>query len=166
MRSTSKKSIFNFLEKLGCKPQELAFRFPVETLDTLLKKFYKDHDQSAFLLQASKKISNLTLRKISKSYLLTVPLSLQSNECLYIGLSDLLTFLILFDEPNPEEQSVNRQRSRFFLTFDSSVINKLFNYFYRHYCEALTIKEKKLLIKLKNVEANQLDPYYISKFQE
>lgn len=166
MRTGNKKSIFNFLEKLGCEAQELAFRFPVETLDTLLKKFYKDYDQSAFLLQASKKISNLTLRKISKSYLLTVPLQAQNNERLYIGLSDLLTFLILFDEPNPEEQSINKQRSKFFLTFDSSVINKLFNYFYKQYCDVLTIKEKKLLIKLKNVEANQLDPYYISKFQE
>ena len=166
MKLTSNKSIFSFLQKLNCKPQELNFRFPIETLDSLLRNFYKEYDQSAFLLEANSKISNLNLRKISKSYLLRVPISEQGNECLYIGLSDLLTFLILFDEPNPEEQNVSEQKSRFFLTFDPFVINTVFNYFYKSYCKSLSVKEKKLLIKLKNVKSGELDPFYISKFQE
>lgn len=166
MKLTSNKSIFNFLEKLNCKPQELNFRFPIETLDSLLREFYKEYDQSAFLLEANSKISNLNLKKISKSYLLRVPILEQGNECLYIGLSDLLTFLILFDEPNPEEQNISEQKSRFFLTFDPFVINTTFNYFYKSYCKSLSVKEKKLLIKLKNVKSGELDPFYISKFQE
>ncbi|MBI3590320.1 MAG: PAS domain-containing sensor histidine kinase [Candidatus Melainabacteria bacterium] len=163
---TISKSIFSYLEKLNYQFQDLSFRFPIETLDSLLKNFYKDYDESAFLLQASKSIPNLTLKKISKSYLLKVPVQNGSNEHLYIGMSDLLTFLVLFDEPNPEEQNISKQRSRFFLTFDTAVINLVFNYFYRHYCKSLTIKEKKLLIRLKNVRTNALDPMYVSKFQE
>lgn len=160
------KSIFNFLEKLDYKFQNLNFRFPIETLDSVLKKFYKDYEQSAFLLHAENDISNLTLRRVSSSYLLKVPFQNAGNEHLYIGMSDLLTFLILFDEPNPEEQSISRQKSRFFLTFDASVINSIFNYFYKNFCKTFSVKEKKLLIKLKNVRANQLDSYFVSKFQE
>ena len=37
------------------------------------------------------------LKKISKSFLLQVPVQNHSNEHLYIGLSDGLNFLILFD---------------------------------------------------------------------
>lgn len=163
---TTQKSIFNFLKKLNYKFQELPFRFPIETLDALLKKFYKEHEQSAFLLNANKNIPSLILKKISNSYLLKAPLQRQSNEHLYIGLSDSLAFLVLFDEPNPEEQSINQQESRFFLTFDPTIINSVFNYFYKYYCRALTVREKKLLIRLKNVETSQLNPYYVSKFQE
>ncbi len=162
-----KKSIFKFFEdRFGFKFEILNFRFPIETLDGLLKNFFKDYEQPAFLVQGNKAISNLMLKKISKSYLLKLPIQNNSNEHIYIGLSDLLCFLILFDEPNPEEQSITNQQSRFFLTFDPVVINTIFEYFYRNYCGSLSIKEKKLLIKLKNVKPNQLEPYYVSKFQE
>ena len=161
------KSIFKFFEdRFGFKFEILNFRFPIETLDGLLKKFFKDYEQPAFLIQGNKAIPSLSLKKISQSYLLKLPIQNNSNEHIYIGLSDLLCFLILFDEPNPEEQSVTNQKSRFFLTFDPVVINTIFEYFYRNYCGSLSIKEKKLLIKLKNVQTNQLEPYYVSKFQE
>lgn len=163
----TQKSIFKFFEdKFGFKFEILNFRFPIETLDGLLKKFFKNYEQPAFLVQGNKIISNLTLKKISQSYLLKLPIQNNNNEHIYIGLSDLLCFLILFDEPNLEEQSITDQQSRFFLTFDPVVINTIFEYFYRNYCSSLSIKEKKLLIKLKNVQTNQLEPYYISKFQE
>ncbi|MBI2996011.1 MAG: PAS domain-containing sensor histidine kinase [Candidatus Melainabacteria bacterium] len=162
-----KKSILNYFEeKFNFKFQTLNFRFPIETLDTLLKKFYKEYDQAAFLVQANKNFPNLVLKKISKSYLLKVPLEVQSNEHLYIGLSDLLSFLVLFDEPNLDERSFKEQKSRFFLTFDPKVIKVIFDYFYENYCQGLSLKEKKLLIKLKNSTNNQLNPSYISKFQE
>ena len=163
----TQKSIFKFFEdRFGFKFETLNFRFPIETLDGLLKNFFKDYEQPAFLVQGSKAIPNLMLKKISKSYLLKLPIQNSSNEHIYIGLSDLLCFLVLFDEPNPEEQSISSQQSRFFLTFDPIVINTIFEYFYRNYCGSLSVKEKKLLIKLKNVQTNQLEPYYISKFQE
>ena len=163
----TQKSIFDYFEKnFKFKFQSLNFRFPIEILDSLLKKFYKEHEQAAFLVQANQQVSDLTLRRISKSYLLQVPVKNHSNEQLFIGLSDLLSFLILFDEPNPEVQNIKEQKSRFYLTFDPGVINAVFNYFYRNYCKSLSIKEKKLLIKLKNVDRNQLDPFYISKFQQ
>ena len=161
------KSIFKFFEdRFGFQFEVLNFRFPIETLDGLLKKFFKDYEQPAFLVQGNKAISNLTLKKISKSYLLKLPIQNNSNEHIYIGLSDLLCFLILFDEPAPEEQNISNQQSRFFLTFDPVVINTIFEYFYKNYCASLSVKEKKLLIKLKNVQTSQLEPYYISKFQE
>ena len=163
----TQKSIFKFFEdRFSFKFEILNFRFPIETLDGLLKKFFKDYEQPAFLVQGNKAIPNLTLKKISKSYLLKLPIQNNSNEHIYIGLSDLLCFLILFDEPAPEEQSISNQQSRFFLTFDPVVINTIFEYFYKNYCGSLSVKEKKLLIKLKNVRTNQLEPYYISKFQE
>jgi len=163
----AQKSIFKFFEdRFGFNFETLNFRFPIETLDGFLKTFFKDYEQPAFLVQGNKTIPNLMLKKISKSYLLKLPIQNNSNEHIYIGLSDLLCFLILFDEPNPEEQSISNQQSRFFLTFDPIVINTIFEYFYRNYCGSLSIKEKKLLIKLKNVQTNQLEPYYISKFQE
>ena len=163
----TQKSIFKFFEdRFGFKFEILNFRFPIETLDGLLKKFFKDYEQPAFLVQGNKAIPNLMLKKISKSYLLKLPIQNVSNEHIYIGLSDLLCFLILFDEPKPEEQSITNQQSRFFLTFDPVVINTIFEYFYRNYCGSLSVKEKKLLIKLKNVQTNQLEPYYVSKFQE
>lgn len=162
----SQKSILNYFEKkFNFKFQALNFRFPIETLDGLLKKFYKEHEQSAFLVQANQSISNLILRRISKSYLLQIPVNNNFNEHLYIGLSDCLCFLILFDE-HIEEQNISKQHSRFFLTFDSSVINLVFDYFYKSYCKSLTLKEKKLLIRLKNIQPNELQPFYISKFQE
>src|SRR3989338_6860147 len=102
----TQKSIFNFLERLNFKVQTLSFRFPIETLEGLLKRFYKEYDQSAFLVQANKNIPNLTLNKITNSYLLKVPIHNQSNEHLYIGLSDMLSFMVVFDEPEPEEQNV------------------------------------------------------------
>ena len=161
------KSIFNFFEeKFNFKSQSLSFRFPIETLDSLLRKFFKEHQESAFLVQANQNIANLALKKISKSFLLQVPIRSQSNEHLYIGLSDGLNFLILFDEPDLKNQNIKEQHSKFFLTFDSVVINSVFNYFYKNYCKLLSIKEKQLLIKLKNIKTNELDPYYISKFQE
>ncbi len=161
------KSIFKFFEeRFGLDFEVLNFRFPIETLDGLLKKFFKDYEQSAFLVQGNRDIANLMLKKISKSYLLKLPIENESNEHIYIGLSDLFCFLMLFDEPSPEEQSINGQQSRFFLTFDSAVINTVFDYFYRNYCDSLSVKEKKLLIKLKNVKTTQLEPYYVSKFQE
>ena len=132
MKSTqNQKSIFTFFEeKFNFKVQALNFRFPIETLEKLLKQFYKEYDQSAFLVQSNKNIQNLFLKKMSKSYLLSVPIPYQSNEHLYVGLSDLLSFLILFGEPNAEEQNIKEQQSRFFLTFDPSVITEIFNYFY------------------------------------
>ena len=161
------KSIFKFFEdRFGFKFEVLNFRFPIETLDGLLKNFFKDYEQSAFLVQGNRTIPNLMLKKISKSYLLKLPIQNNSNEHIYIGISDLLCFLILFDEPAPEEQSITNQQSRFFLTFDPVVINTVFEYFYRNYCSSLSVKEKKLLIKLKNVKTTQLEPYYVSKFQE
>ena len=162
----SSKSIFNFLERLNYKYQTLNFRFPIETLESLLRKFYKDFDQSAFLLHANNETPNLTLRKIAQSYLLKLPINNQTNENLYIGLSDSLTFLVLFDELETNKQDISSQQSRFFLTFDPDVINVVFNYFYRHNCKSLTIKEKKLLIRLKGVHTGQLNPLYVSKFQE
>lgn len=160
------KSIFGFLEKLGYSPKDLSFRFPIETLDSLLKRFYKEYDQSAFLIQANNRIADLSLRKITKSYVLKVPVLSQSNESLYIGVSDVLTFLILFDEPNYEEHNISEQKSRFFLTFDPSIINSVFSYFYKNHCRALSTRDKKLLIQLKNIKNNELNPFYISKFQE
>lgn len=167
MKNTQpEKSLFNYFEnKLNLELNNLNFRFPVETLDTLLKKYYKNYEESAFLVQAGKSITNLLLRKISKSFLLQVPLSCENNEQLYIGISDYFSFLILFDE-DTKEQNIKDQRSRFFLTFDSELISSIFNFFYKQYCQSLTVKEKKLLIKLKNIKMNQLDPYYISKFQQ
>ena len=162
----SRKSIFDYFEKkFNFKFQTLNFRFPIETLDVLLKKFYKENEQSAFLVQANQSISNLILKRISKSYLLQIPVNNCFNEHLYIGLSDVLCFLILFDE-SIEEQNISKQQSRFFLTFDSSIINMVFDHFYKNYCKSLSLKEKKLLIKLKNIEPNELQPFYISKFQE
>ncbi len=167
MKSRKQQSIFKFFEeRFGFKFEILNFRFPIETLDGLLKNFFKDYEQSAFLVQGNRSIPNVMLKKISKSYLLKLPIQNNSNEHIYIGLSDLLCFLILFDEPSPEEQSINNQKSRFFLTFDPTAINTIFDYFYKNHCNSLSIKEKKLLIKLKNVKTTQLEPYYISKFQE
>ena len=161
------KSVFKFFEnKFGFKSQALNFRFPIETLDVLLKKFFQDYDQKAFLVQYKKGIPSLALKKISNSYLLQLPTRNKTNEHIYIGLSDLLCFLILFDEPPPENQGLSTQQSRFFLTFDPNVIHSAFEYLYKNHCEALTVKEKKLLIKLKNVKPGQLEPYYVSKFQE
>lgn len=167
MKNTKQeKSLFNYFEnKLNLELNNLNFRFPVETLDTLLKKYYKNYEESAFLVQAGKSITNLSLRKISKSFLLQVPLSCENNEQLYIGISDYFSFLILFDE-DTKEQNIKDQYSKFFLTFDSELIRSIFNFFYKQYCQSLTVKEKKLLIKLKNIKMNQLDPYYISKFQQ
>lgn len=166
LTSGTTKSIFSFLERLDYKFQDLGFRFPIETLENLLKQFYKDYEQSAFLLQANKNVSNMALKKITSSYLLSVPVQSQNNEHLYIGMSDLLTFLILFDEPNPEEQNVSSQTSRFYLTFDINVINTIFDYFYKNFCNSLSLKEKKLLLKLKNVQTNEINAFYVSKFQE
>ena len=161
------KSFFNLLERLNFKSRELNFRFPIETLEKLLKQFYKDSAQSAFLLQTSNQISNLTLKKINKSFLLSVPLQNRaSNEQLYIGLSDLMAFLVLFDEPEPDEQGISTQQSRFFLTFDPFIIHTVFGYFYKNYCRVLSVKEKKLLIKLKNAQGYNADPSCISRFQE
>ena len=155
-----------FQKRFNSEIQTLDFRFPIETLDELLKKFYKDHDQTAFLVKANKEIFELGLKKISKSYLLSIPLPNLNNEHIYIGLSDVLSFLILFDEPNLDEQSIKEQKSRFFITFDSSVINELFEYFYMQHCNSLSLREKKLLIKLKTVKSHEIDPQQISKFQE
>lgn len=160
------KSIFSFFEeKFGFEFKTLNFRFPIETLDTLLKKFFKEYDQSAFLVQANKAISNLMLKRISKSYLLQIPIQNEANEHLYIGLSDLLSFLVMFRE-QLEGQNINEQKSCFFLTFDPDLINQTFDYFYKNHCNSLTLKEKRLLIKLKNVKRNELEPHYISKFLE
>lgn len=163
---TKPKSFFSLLFNLGLEPRELKFRFPIESLDSLLKEFYRDFKDRSFLLLANKNIQNLSLKRISNSYLLKVPLVSLNNEQLYIGLSDMLVFLVLFDEPDVDEQSINGQESRFFLSFDPQVINKVFGYFYNNYCSVLSVKEKKLLIKLKNADINQFNPNYVSKFQE
>lgn len=157
---------FNLLASLGHEPRSLNFRFPIETLDSLLRKFYKNFKDTSFLLQANKDIPNLTLKRISKSYLLKVPLDSLNNEDLYIGLSDKLAFLILFDEPEIKHQGVNGQKSRFFISFDPEVIKVVFNYFYKNYCSLLSVREKRLLIKLKNVGINQIDSHYASAFLE
>lgn len=163
----AQKSIFNyFKDKLNFVPQTLNFRFPIETLDTLLKKFFREYEQAAFLVHASCNIPNLTLKRIAKSYLLQVPVQNKSNEQIYIGLSDWLCFLILFDEVDPEKQNIREQKSRFFLTFDPIIINEVFNYFYKNYCELLSVKERRLLISLKNAQTSEMDPFYVSKFQE
>lgn len=161
------KSIFKYFEsKFGLKFNKLNFRFPIETLDELLKDYFKDFEESAFLLQANNTVPNLSLRKTSKSYILRLPTNSNLNEHIYVGISDLLRFLILFDEPRAEDQNISEQQSRFFLTFDQEVINSVFDYFYKNFCNSLSIRDKRLLIKLKNVKANQLEPYYVSKFQE
>lgn len=158
------KSILSFLEeKYNFEFQKLDFRFPIEVLDELLKNFFKDFNEESFLVQANSDIKNLQLKKISRSYLLQVPLS--GNEQLYIGLSDLFSFLILFDETDISSNGTQRT-SRFFLTFEPSVINFVFNYFYKNHCKSLPLKEKKLLIKLKNIKTNHIDPFNIGKFQE
>lgn len=162
-----KQLLFDYIqEKFNLKSKDLNFRFPIETLDALLIKFFRENNNAAFLLKANKQIPNLGLKKVSKSFLLQLPLHNNSNENLYIGLSDTLSFLILFDEPNPENQNIKTQNSRLFLTFDLSIINFGFNFFYKHFCQALSIKEKQLLIKLKNAKKSGIDPYYVSKFQE
>ena len=158
------KSIFSYLKtKFDFKFQTLNFRFPIETLNKLLRRFLKENEEKAFLVQANNLALNLSLKKISKSYVLEVQMS--SNEHLYIGLSDLLSFLILFDE-DPSVHSFKEQKSRFFLTFDPGLINAVFTYFFKNYCQSLSLKEKKLLIRLKNAQTYQLEPTSISKFQE
>ena len=162
----SHTSIFGYFEKkFDFNFKTLDFRFPIETFNTLLKRFYRETQQVAFLLQAKSSIPNLALKKISKLYHLQIPLNNSLSEQLYIGLSDSLCFLVLFDE-EPEEHNISKQRSRFYLTFEPNVINAVFGYFYKNYCGSLSIKEKKLLIKLKNIRRNDLDPSYLSKFQE
>ena len=148
-KSTKVSSVINYFEEKFDSVHILNFRFPIETLDELLKNFYKDHDQSAFLIKANKEIFELGLKRISKSYLLNVPLENLNNEHIYIGLSDVLSFVILFDEPDLVKQNIKEQKSRFLISFDSSVINELFEYFYNYHCQSLSLKEKKLLIKLK-----------------
>ncbi len=159
-------SVINYFEENFDSVHTLDFRFPIETLDELLKNFYKDHDQSAFLIKANKEIFELGLKRISKSYLLNVPLPSINNENIYIGLSDVLSFVILFDEPNLAKQNIKEQKSRFLISFDSTVINELFEYFYDYHCQSLSLKEKKLLIKLKTIKSHNIDSQYISKFQE
>lgn len=162
----TQKSILNYFEKrFSLKFQTLSFRFPIETLDSLLKKFYKENDEQAFLVQANNKSDSLALKRVSKSYLLQVPVLSEFNEQFYIGLSDSLCFLVLFDE-HPKEQNISNQKSRFFLTFDPGIISVVFDHIYRNHCKALSLKEKKLLIKLKQIQPNELQPFYISKFQE
>lgn len=163
----NKLKIFDYCKSvLGVKPQKLNFRFPIETLELLLKNFYRDYDQSSFLVLANSSINNLKLKKISKSYLLQVPVENNKNEHLYIGLSDKLNFLVVFDEPDFEKQGVLEKESEFFLTFEYNLIEKIFDYFYANYCQMLTQKEKRLLLKLKNVKVDELSPFYIGKFQE
>lgn len=161
------KPLINFFEeKLNFQAKTLSFRFPIETLDTLLKSFFKEYEENTFLVQSNNKISNLSLKKISKSFLLQVPVNNGSNEHLYIGLSDRFSFLILFDEPDSEFQNIKEQNSKFFLTFDPFVIDSIFNHFYKNYCKFLSLKEKKLLIKLKNATNRNYDIFSIGKFQE
>lgn len=163
--SLAEKSIIDYFEnKFEYKVQTLDFRFPVETLETLLKQFYKDYEHTSFLVHANHKIEALSLKKLSSSYLLQVPVQSNNNEHIYIGLSDLLSFMILFDEPT--NQNIKSETSRFFLTFEPLVINNIFNHFYKTNCKSLSVKEKKLLAKLKDVQKDQVDPHYISKFQE
>ena len=164
---STQKSISMFPEEeLKFKLKALNFRFPIETLDSLLKIFFKEYENRAFLVQANKNIQSMGLRKIYKSFLLQVPFQNNSNEHLYIGLSDSFCFLILFDEPDLENQNIKDQSSKFFLTFDPIVISSIFDYFYKNYCKFLSVKEKKLLIKLKTAQNKEINPYYVSKFQE
>lgn len=161
------KSIFNLFErKFNFSVETLNFRFPIETLDKLLKDFFRNHKQSAFLIQCNGNIPNLALKKISDSYLLKLPLKSLTNEHVYVGLSDLLCFLVLFDEPEVQKQNFTEQKSRFFLSFDPVIVNEVLNYFYKNHCSSMSIKEKRLLIKLKNFKIKEIDTYYVSKFQE
>ena len=161
------KSIFKLFEKkFNFKVESLNFRFPIETLDKFIKRFFQNYEQNAFLVQCNSNIPNLSLKKISNSYLLKLPLRSYSNEHIYVGLSDLLSFLVLFDEPELEKQNFTEQSSRFCLSFDPDVIHEVLNYFYKNHSNSFSIKEKKLLIKLKNFESKGLDTYYVSKFQE
>lgn len=158
------KSILSFLEeRYNFKFQKLDFRFPIEVLDGLLKNFFKNYNEESFLVQANSRINNLQLKKISKSYLLQV--SLSGSEHLYIGLSDLFSFLILFDETDISSNGTQRE-SRFFLTFEPHIINFVFNHFYKNHCKSLSFKEKRLLIKLKSIKTNHIDPFSIGRFQE
>lgn len=163
--SLVEKSIIDYFEtKFNYKVQTLDFRFPVETLETLLKQFYKDYEHTSFLVHGSKNISSLSLKKLASSYILQVPVQNLNNEHIYIGLSDLLSFMILFDEP--ANQNIKAEASRFFITFEPVIISNIFNYFYKTNCKSLSLKEKKLLSKLKDVQKDQVDPHYINKFQE
>ncbi|MBI1857899.1 MAG: PAS domain-containing sensor histidine kinase [Candidatus Melainabacteria bacterium] len=167
MESKSKKSLIDYLQiKFNLDVKPLNFRFPIETLGRLLKKFYKENEKAAFLVQANSGIPNLMLKRISGSYLLQVPMEQDNYEHLYIGLSDVFSFLILFNEPPPETAADVENKSNFFLTFDQDLIRSIFNYFYKSYSNSLTPQEKKLLIRLKNVKSQDLNPKYISKFQE
>jgi hypothetical protein len=94
-----KKPLFDYIEKeFGTNVQTLNFRFPIETLEGLIKQFYKDYEKTSFLVHASNSVPEISLKKITKSYFLNVPLG-NTNEHLYIGLSEFLSFLIIFDEP-------------------------------------------------------------------
>lgn len=160
-------TLFDFLEdKFKFEARALNFRFPIETLGIFLKQFYRENEKEAFLVQASSTIPNVILKRISGSYLLQLPVDRTSCEQLYMGLSDSFSFLVLFSEPSEKEIPTSVIKSRFFLTFDQPLIKAIFNHFYKNYCGLLSLREKKLLLKLKNVRSNDLDPVYLSKFQE
>lgn len=167
MNNDLEKSIISYLEeRFEFKAKLLNFRFPISTLGDLLKNFFKDFDHTAFLVEANDLISDLSLKRLYKSYLLKIPIKNNINEHMYVGISDMFSFLVLFDEPKHILPNSTDKKSRFFLTFDHNLIKTIFNYFYRHYCDSLDLKEKQLLIKLKNVRPKDISPYYISKFQE
>lgn len=153
-------------EKLGLEIKNLNFRFPIETLSSLLKSFYKEYEHPAFLLQASPAFSKLSLKKIANSYLLQVPIKFGICEHLYIGLSDMFSFVVFFSEPNILSQGVVEKKSNFFLTFDQDIVSSIFDYFYKNYCSSLSNKEKRLLQKLKNVKTKVLNPFYVGKFHQ
>lgn len=159
------KSIFTYIEnELDIKPRQLKYRFPIETLGTLIKKFFKGNEDSSFLVKANADMSKLKLKKLSNSYLLEVPVQSNSSEQLYIGLSDLMSFLVLFDEK--EENQKKEKKSKFYLTFEREKIKSIFDFFYQNYCSELSDKEKTLLLKLKDVKVKELSLQHISKFQE
>ena len=167
MDNNLKKSIISYLEeRFEFKTRSLNFRFPISTLADLLKNFFKDFDHTAFLVEANGFVDNLSLKRIYKSYLLKIPIENYINEHMYVGMSDMFSFLVLFDEPKQTAVNSIEKKSRFFLSFDHELIKTIFNYFYRNYCDSLDLKEKKLLIKLKNVKSKDMNPYYVSKFQE
>ena len=161
MNNSLEKSIISYLEeRFEFQAKQLNFRFPISTLGDLLKNFFKDFDHTAFLVEANDSVSDLSLKRLYKSYLLKIPIKNNINEHMYVGISDMFSFLVLFDEQRNTPTSSIDKKSRFFLSFDYNLIKTIFNYFYRHYCDSLDLKEKKLLIKLKNVRSKDINPYY------
>lgn len=155
----NQSSILNFVSNdLGLGPEVLDFRFPIETLDSFLKNFIRGFEEASFLVQVNSTYTSTKLKKLSNSYVLEIPHSINSNEQIYIGIADKLSFLILFDEMS--------STSRLLLTFDYEKISRVFEYFFEFVSPQMNTAENEILNKLKNIKPKELSPYYLSKFQE